>query len=127
MDHDDKRRANLIRPDSKKASEMGKVGGVASGIARRKRRALREELRYLLSLPVKFNGKECSMNEAISLAIIKRAMQGDPSAFKIIRETLGEDIPTEVNLNANIESAVSFGDMTIAQIATFLTDAKKSE
>lgn len=106
------------------ASKNGKKGGVASGIARRKRKMLREELSMLLSTSVMFEGKERTMNEAISLAVIKRAMDGDPTAFKIIRETLGEDTPTEVNFNANIESGVSFGDLSKEQIAALLTDAK---
>ena len=78
----------------------------------------------LLSTSVMFEGKERTMNEAISLAVIKRAMDGDPTAFKIIRETLGEDSPTEVNINANVESGVSFGDLSKEQIAVLLTDAK---
>lgn len=127
MKAEDKRRANLRDITSETASEMGKKGGVASGIARKKRKALREELSALLSGQIMFDGKKRSMNEAISLAIIKRAMDGDPSAFKIIRETLGEDAPTQVDLNATTESAISFNNMTVEQIATLLADAKKRQ
>lgn len=122
-----KQLANLRKYDSNQdreaASINGKKGGVACGIARRKRKALREELSMLLSTKVIFEGKERTMNEAISLAVIKRAMDGDPSAFKIIRETLGEDTPKEVKLQTQIE-AISFGDMPAEQIATFIADAQ---
>jgi len=127
MDAKDKRRSNLRNITPETASEMGKKGGVASGIARKKRKALREELSALLSGQIMFEGKKRSMNEAISLAIIKRAMDGDPSAFKIIRETLGEDSPRQVELNANMEGAVSFGNLSIEQIATLLADVRKNK
>ena len=123
-DKRDNLRVYTSSQNREEASKNGKKGGVASGIARRKRKMLREELSMLLSTSVMFEGKERTMNEAISLAVIKRAMDGDPTAFKIIRETLGEDTPTEVNLNANIESGVSFGDLSKEQIAAPLTDAK---
>lgn len=123
-DKRDNLRVYTSSQNREEASKNGKKGGVASGIARRKRKMLREELSMLLSTSVMFEGKERTMNEAISLAVIKRAMDGDPTAFKIIRETLGEDTPTEVNLNANIESGVSFGDLSKEQIAALLTDAK---
>lgn len=124
-----KQLANLRPPftsdqDREKAAKNGKKGGEISADKRRKRKKLREELELLLESRVMFDGKERSRNEAISLAVIKRAMDGDPTAFKIIRETLGEDAPTEVNFNANIESGVSFGDLSKEQIAALLTDAK---
>lgn len=123
-DKRDNLRVYTSSQNREEASKNGKKGGVASGIARRKRKMLREELSMLLSTSVMFEGKERTMNEAISLAVIKRAMDGDPTAFKIIRETLGEDTPTEVNFNAKIESGVSFGDLSKEQIAALLTDAK---
>lgn len=123
-DKRDNLRVYTSSQNREEASKNGKKGGVASGIARRKRKMLREELSMLLSTSVMFEGKERTMNEAISLAVIRRAMDGDPTAFKIIRETLGEDTPTEVNFNANIESGVSFGDLSKEQIAALLTDAK---
>lgn len=123
-DKRDNLRVYTSSQNREEASKNGKKGGVASGIARRKRKMLREELSILLSTSVMFEGKERTMNEAISLAVIKRAIDGDPSAFKIIRETLGEDTPSEVNINANIESGVSFEGLSKEQIVALLTDAK---
>lgn len=123
-DKRDNLRVYTSSQNREEASKNGKKGGVASGIARRKRKMLREELSMLLSTSVMFEGKERTMNEAISLAVIRRAMDGDPTAFKIIRETLGEDSPAEVKINANIEGGVSFEGLSKEEIAVLLTDAK---
>lgn len=64
------------------ARENSRKGGIASGKARRKRKALREELEMLLAM----NGNQ----EKISIALIRKAAEGDVPAYKLIAEMLNE-------------------------------------
>ncbi len=66
----------------KEARELGKKGGIASGKARKERKALKEELLLLLS--------EGDTQKKISLSLIKEAMNGNTKAFEVIRDTIGE-------------------------------------
>ena len=66
----------------KERKELAQKAGIKSGIARRKRKALKDELILLLS--------QGNIQEKISLAIIAKALTGDVRAFEIIRDTIGE-------------------------------------
>lgn len=91
---------NLI-PMSKRSKEearkMGTKGGIASGKSRKERKALKEELLFLLSIG--------DTQEKISLSLIKEAIRGNTRAFEVIRDTIGEK-PT-YKLDTNIESDVN--------------------
>ena len=76
------------------AREISKKGGIRSGESRRERKKLKEELLLLLS--------ENDNNRKMSLAILRRAMDGDTKAFEIIRDTIGEK-PKEQIESTNIE------------------------
>lgn len=91
---------NLIPTNQRskeEARELGRKGGIASGIARRERKTLREELTMLL--------EEDDNNLKISVALLKRALDGDISAFTTIRDTIGEK-PTD-KIEADVNSEVS--------------------
>ena len=75
------------------ARTRGRSGGLASGEARRARITLRAALEELLSMPVKDeSGIETgeTMQHAIAVALIEKALKGDTKAFEIIRDTIGE-------------------------------------
>ena len=75
--------------------EIARLGGVASGEAKRKRKTIREELEFLLAKQLKNNkGEDISTREAISTALIGQAIKGNVKAFIAIRDTIGEK-PTE--------------------------------
>ena len=81
--------SNQSREEAKK---NGRKGGIASGKSRREKRTLREQLLALLDGEHKTsNGEMKTMREIISLGLLKRAAEGDPQAFRIIRDTIGED------------------------------------
>ena len=78
-------------------------GGRASGAARRRRKALSEELEILLSLPVPETaesaqqliqahklGKDASLQTAILIKICHLALSGSLDAAKFLRDTIGE-------------------------------------
>lgn len=97
---------NLVPVRSEaEAREKGKAGGIASGKARREKKALRDTLNDLLSLPLQstkaanldaikslaaLKGKNISVQEAIMLAQIQKAMKGDTRAAEYIRDTIGQ-------------------------------------
>ena len=83
------------------ARERGKNGGKASGVARRRKKALKEEFEILLSMPladkalqdnlsalgVKVNGS-MTIQTALTAAIIQQAASGNVKAFTAIRDTI---------------------------------------
>lgn len=96
-----------LRPVRSKgeARERGKSGGLASGEARRARKTLRADLEALLSMPVKDgdgNDTGETVQHAIAVALITKALRGDTRAFEIIRDTIGEK-PAEKVMLAEID------------------------
>ena len=82
------------------AREAGKRGGKKSGKAKRERKTLREDLLKVLmnmNIPDADNGKMVPVQEALSVSLIKSALNGNVRAYEIIRDTIGEK-PAE-NLN----------------------------
>lgn len=81
------------------ARRRGKKGGIASGKARKERKALREELLLLLS--------KDDTQEKVSLALIKQALNGNTKAFEVIRDTIGEKpidkIDADLDFNIRVE------------------------
>ena len=97
---------NLRTPTTEEARERGKKGGIASGKARRKRKALQETLNELFSMPIKdgtlnnlesikslagIKGKNITVQEAAVLAQIQKALKGDTRAAMLLFEMLGKD------------------------------------
>lgn len=77
---------------AEEAREKGKKGGRASGASRRKKRYLRDILAKLLA--AKSPDQNISNDEAITVALIGKALSGDVKAYEAIRDTMGEK-PTE--------------------------------
>lgn len=103
---------------SEEAREAGRRGGIASGEAKRRKKAIRETAEVFLSMPLK-NGKHCeiedvqnfaklkgknlSVQEAMVIAQVQRALKGDKGAFELLLSLIGEK-PTEavsVQMNVN--------------------------
>lgn len=94
------------------AVEIGRKGGKASVKARRQRKAMREQLEMLLSMPIKNSEIKDSLKKlgikntdlnnqmAITIALYQRALAGDTKAYELIRDTLGEK-PIEQIQNIN--------------------------
>lgn len=88
-----------LKPSKYKLSlEEAKKGGINSGIARRRKKALKEELIALLEV---LDEKGHSVQEKISFALIKEASKGNVRAFEVIRDTIGEKEPETVNIGKN--------------------------
>ena len=120
-------RANRERTASKRR-ENARKAGIASGAARRAKKTLREQLLTLLdTTKTTKDGETKTLRELAALALIKRAIQGDPTAFKTIRETIGEDAPKQVDVTQRGAVNISFGNMTPEQFAICLADIKEQE
>ena len=103
---------NLLKAENLTSEELrdrARKGGIASGKARRAKKAFKETLETLLSMSME-NGKEVSVDdiasfkgikgqnisvqEAILIAQVQKAMKGDTRAAEYLRDTIGQK-PTD--------------------------------
>lgn len=76
-----------------RAREIGRNGGRKSQKKAKERKTLREDLLAVLTdmtIPQKDTGKKVPVQEALSIAVIKAALNGNVRAYEIIRDTIGE-------------------------------------
>ena len=100
------------------ARSRGKKGGIASGKARREKKQFKETLETLLSMCMEdgkemaveditsfkgIKGKNISVQEAILIAQIQKAMKGDTRAAEYVRDTIGQKPSDKVKLETDIE------------------------
>lgn len=117
---------NLKVPTSEEARRNGVAGGRASGEARRRRKAMREVLDELLELPLRkgvikelqsladlagpngkinlLNGKvNVTVEQAVLLAQILQAINGNTKAATFLRDTAGQKILKDADEQAEYE------------------------
>ena len=70
-----------------KQVEIARLGGIASGEAKRKNKLMREMLRECLNMT---NNKGQSFQELATLGLIQGAIKGKAMNYKVILEALGE-------------------------------------
>lgn len=100
---------NLIPMDQRsedEARELGRKGGIASGVSRRRKRSLKEAADIYLSLPVSdrrrwnkiarkgVDPEDVDNQMAMIIGLTEAATQGDARAAKIIVDLLG-DVATQ--------------------------------
>ena len=98
-------------------SECGRKGGKTKAENFRKRKELKETLNLLLSLPLehrnvadiehiqafaKLNGKNVTVDQAMMIKVVQRALKGDLQAIAMIRDTIGEKPAENVNVDAKV-------------------------
>ena len=101
---------NLIPMDQRsksEARELGRNGGIASGVSRRRKRSLKEAADLYLSLPVSdrkmwnkisrrgVDPEDMDNQMAMIIGLTIAATAGDAKAAKIIVDLLGEDAHSE--------------------------------
>lgn len=122
---------NLIPPRTKdEARERGKNGGIASGKARREKKALRETMEEMLKVALKddnlletygkfgFAKKGMTMQDAIAAAMIHQAAKGNVKAYQAIKETITEKRDDEQNDNSVTEIVILSEDASEADDET---------
>lgn len=88
---------NLKTPTPKQARERGRKGGIASGQARREKKAFREAFNELLETTHEHQGEKGTGIELIAAAIFKQALEGDIKAAGFIRDTTEGRPPAKLN------------------------------
>ena len=103
------------------ASERGRRGGIASGEARRRKKSMKETLELFLSLPLdngkeydvenlknfaNLKGKNITVNDAILIKQVQKALKGDNNAINFVRDLVE---PKTNNLNITGEIPVVIG------------------
>lgn len=88
------------------AKEMGRKGGIASGIARREKATMKETLRQMLEevADIEGNDNKLTYRQLATLGLIKGSIQGKADNYKTILEAIGElsneiKITPEININ----------------------------
>ena len=86
-------------------AECGRKGGIAKREAVRRRKEMRETLGILLDMPMKkgrvytaeeikcfadLNGKNITIDQAMMVKLIQKALKGDINAIAMVRDTIGE-------------------------------------
>ena len=109
----------------KKISEMtreelqaaGRLGGKKSGETKRRKKAMKEVLGVLLDMPMKagkaadveaiknfaaLRGRNITVSEAILIAQIQRALQGNVPSAEFIRDTSGQKPVEDINMSGSV-------------------------
>ena len=107
--------------------ENGRKGGIASGEAKRAKKAMRERLEILLEMNLKsgrgadiesiknfaeLKGKNITVQDALMIAQIQKALKGDTNAAVFVRDTAGQN-PTqkiETDIDMDLKITVDYGD-----------------
>lgn len=99
--------------------ENGRKGGIASGESKRAKKAMRERLEILLGMSLKggkgadieaiknfadIKGKNITVEDAMLVAQIQKALKGDTTAAAFVRDTSGQN-PVQ-KIDADIKNIV---------------------
>ena len=106
-------------------AEFGRRGGIASGEAKRRKQKMRETLDILLGMPLnekkcydiediqsfaQLKGKNVSVEAAIMIRQVQRALAGDLASAEFIRDTSGQKPTNELNVSGALPVVISGED-----------------
>lgn len=115
------------------ATILGAKGGKASAKARREKKAMRETLNTLLTMPLQkgqvneldeiislgdLKGANLTVQDAIMLSQVRKAIKGDLRSAEFIRDTVGEKPKDTIEINKDV-------DETALAISEYIDDYKK--
>ena len=121
-------REDLIPMSDRSKEEVKMIaakGGRNSGKARRAKKSMRESLEILLSMPLKggkaadieqiknfaeLKGKNISVEQAMLIAQVQKALKGDTQALAFLRDTSGQKPDDNVNLTGAVPVVISGED-----------------
>lgn len=126
-------------PQSERTKEeqkrIARQGGIASGKVRREKRAMKDTLATLLSMPLKdgmsedidkiqsiasLNGKNITVQEAIMLAQIKKAVKGDTRAAEFVRDSSGNKLKEGIEISGEINNP--FAELSTEDLKKLIVD-----
>ena len=106
-------------------AEYGRQGGIKSGQAKRRKKAMKESLEILLDMKIKagrecdiesvqsfaaLKGKNITVEQAMLIAQIHKALKGDTTALTFIRDTSGQAPKNEVSFSGAVPVVISGAD-----------------
>lgn len=101
---------NLVPMDQRSEDEarsLGQQGGIASGVARRRKRSMKEAADYYLSLPEtdrrrvnallrdEVEPEDVDNQMSVVMGMAEAAKRGDARAAGVLLKMLGEEVPQE--------------------------------
>lgn len=104
---------------TEEAKQKGSAGGKKSGEVRKQRKAMKEQMELLLSLPVKSEEHKAFMETIgvdtenmdnqmmLMVSIFNKAMNGDLEAAKFCRDTVGEKPTDKVEQSGEVNNIVT--------------------
>ena len=88
--------------------EIARQGGVASGIARREKKSLREAMQVLMDADLTGkDGKTMTGTEAMAAKAFQAALKGDWKAWELARDTAGQKPVDKVQMKTDVNIADS--------------------
>lgn len=118
----------VTRTPSERRKNAQKAG-IASGIARRRKKTMRELLDIAMDEVIANpkTGEKKTRDEWVAAALAQKAMKGDVSAYRTIAEMRGENAPLKIDANVKQQATtqISFADMDVDAMAVFLKDVKE--
>lgn len=115
--------------------EIASMGGKASAKARRERRTLKETLEDVLSMSLKsgeyvdieeiqsisdVKGQNITVQDAIVISIVQKAMRGNVSCAEWVRDTSGQKQTEKVSVNGSVNNP--FSNLTTEELRRLLDD-----
>lgn len=106
------------------ARKIQSMGGVASGVSKRRKKLIKETIETILELPVMdervkdglrrigLTTEDMTQQSLMVLGVMKRAQNGDPYAATFIRDTLGQKEADKLDLIQPVQIVVQddYGD-----------------
>jgi hypothetical protein len=107
-----------------RAREIHSMGGIASGVSKRRKKLIKETIETILELPVKdkrvkdglkrigLTTEDMTQQSLMILGVMKRAQNGDPYAATFIRDSIGQKEAEKLDLIQPVQIVVQddYGD-----------------
>ena len=131
---------NLIPMSERSKEEVREIarrGGIKSGETRRRKKTMKENLELLLTMSVgkgekadiekgeniKDYAKEnVTVEQAMLIAQIQKALKGDAQAFEMIRDLIGEKPVDKKEVSASVQHDNPFEGLTTEELKKLIDD-----
>lgn len=131
---------NLIPMSERSKEEVREIarrGGIKSGETRRRKKTMKENLELLLAMSVgkgekadiengeniKDYAKEnVTVEQAMLIAQIQKALKGDAQAFEMIRDLIGEKPVDKKEVSASVQHDNPFEGLTTEELKKLIDD-----
>ena len=117
--------------------EIARRGGIKSGETRRRKKTMKENLELLLTMPLKqgeradiekgdnlkeFAKENVTVEQAMLIAQIQKALKGDTQAFEMIRDLIGEKPVDKKEVSASVQHDNPFEGLTTEELKKLIDD-----